>query len=168
MWSTYKPYTSRMRSVSTAIGAVSLIIFANLAQQGPVAHHETRDACIASLSGFPKDTLAPPKPQYPAEMTGVRLEYFASGCYGKCPAFTLTIAKGIATFDGHAYVRAKGKRTTKLNSQRKFLRHARRLLFCPLLRRNCDYCDGHSRIIHNADHTHFKKAGLSVLFLGKW
>src|SRR5277367_2988542 len=117
MSSTYKSYTSRMRSVSTVIGAVSLIISANLAQQGPVAHHETRDACIASISGFPKDTLAPPKPQYPAEMTGVRLEYFASGCYGKCPAFTLTIAKETATFEGHAYVRANGKRTTKLSSQ---------------------------------------------------
>ncbi len=106
-----------MRFLPTVIEAVSLFIFANLAQQAPVAHQETQDACIASLSGFPKDTPALPKPQYPTEMTGITIEYFASGCYGKCPAFTLTIAKDIATFDGHAYVRAKGKRTTKLSSQ---------------------------------------------------
>jgi hypothetical protein len=50
-------------------------------------------------------------------MTDVTLEYFASGCYGSCPAFTLTINNQTAVFEGRAYVRAKGKRTAKLSSQ---------------------------------------------------
>jgi len=106
-----------MRPVPTTIGAVSLIIVANLTPQSPVVHRDTRDACVASLSGFPKDTPTPAKPQYPTDMTGVTLEYFAYGCYGNCPAFTLTINKETAVFEGRAYVRAKGKRTAKLSSQ---------------------------------------------------
>ncbi len=58
-----------------------------------------------------------PKPPYPIDSTGVTLEYVASGCYGNCPAFTLTITKEIVRFDGHAYVRAKGKQTAKLSPQ---------------------------------------------------
>ena len=106
-----------MRPVPTTIGAVSLIIVANLTPQSPVVHRDTSDACVASLSGFSKDTPTPAKPQYPTDMTGVTLEYFASGCYGNCPAFTLTINKETAVFEGRAYVRAKGKRTAKLSSQ---------------------------------------------------
>jgi hypothetical protein len=106
-----------MRAVPTAIGVVSFFIVANLTPQSPMGHRDTRDACVAPLSGFPKDTPAPAKPQYPNEMTGVTLEYFASGCYGNCPAFTLKISKETAVFEGRAYVRAKGKRTAKLSSQ---------------------------------------------------
>jgi hypothetical protein len=106
-----------MRPVPTTIGAVSLIIVANLTPQSPVVYGDTRDACVASLSGFPKDTPTPAKPQYPTDMTSVTLEYFASGCYGNCPAFTLTINKETAVFEGRAYVRAEGKRTAKLSSQ---------------------------------------------------
>ena len=106
-----------MRRVPGTIGTASLIIVAYLMPQSPVAHLDTRDACVASLSGFPKDTTTPEKPQYPTDMTGVTLEYFAAGCYGNCPAFTLTIDKETAVFEGHAYVRAKGRRTAKLSSQ---------------------------------------------------
>lgn len=106
-----------MRPVTTTIGAVSLVIIAGLTSQLPVGHRDARDACVASLSGFPKDTPAPAKPQYPTDMTGITLEYFASGCYGNCPAFTLTINKETAVFEGLSYVRAKGKRTAKLSSQ---------------------------------------------------
>jgi len=99
------------------IGMVSLITIATLTPQSPVAHRDTRDACVASLSVFSKDTPTPAKPPYPTDMAGVTLEYFASGCYGNCPAFTLTINKETAVFEGRAYVRAKGKRTAKLSSQ---------------------------------------------------
>jgi len=95
----------------------SLIVFASFGAQVPEARRDVRDACIASLSGFPKEVPAPPKPLYPTGATGVALEYFASGCYGNCPAFTLTISKETAVFEGHAYVRAKGKRTAKLSSR---------------------------------------------------
>jgi hypothetical protein len=106
-----------MRRLPATVGAVSLIVLASFGQQSPHARRDTRDTtdeCIASLSGFPKDAGSP-RPPYPIDATGVTLEYFASGCYGNCPAFTLTISKDIAHFDGHAYVRAKGKRTAKLN-----------------------------------------------------
>lgn len=106
-----------MQSVPATIGAVSLIVFANLTLQSPVAHRDTRDECVGLLSEFPKDTPLPLKPQYPTDVTGVSLEYFASGCYGNCPAFTLTINKETAVFEGRAYVRAKRKRTAKLSSQ---------------------------------------------------
>lgn len=106
-----------MGPTSAAVGAVSLIIFAIFGPQVPDARKDTRDACVALLSGFPKDDQAPPKPLYPTDTTGFTLEYFASGCYGNCPAFTLSISKETAVFEGHAYTRAKGKRTAKLSSQ---------------------------------------------------
>ena len=106
-----------MRPVPAMIGAASLIIFANLTPQSPATHRDTRDACVALLSGFPNDTPPTTKPQYPTNMAGVTLEYFASGCNGNCPAFTLTINNETAVFEGRAYVRAKGKRTAKLSSQ---------------------------------------------------
>lgn len=79
--------------------------------------------CIDLLSGFPKDASHQSEPQYPADLNGVTLEYFASGCYGRCPAFTLTIRKDTAEFVGHAWVRKKGKHTAKISQQQfeKFL-----------------------------------------------
>jgi Domain of unknown function (DUF6438) len=106
-----------MRPASATPLVVSLIVLANLGQSTPEVRKAARDSCIALLSGFPKDVPLPPKLPYPADLTGVTLEYFASGCYGNCPAFTLTISKDIAHFDGRAFVRAKGKRTSKLSQQ---------------------------------------------------
>jgi hypothetical protein len=106
-----------MRLTPAPLGAIFLIVLANFGQQSPEARRDARDECVASLSGFPNDAPLPPKPPYPTEPTGVTLEYFASGCYGKCPAFALTITKDIASFEGHAFARAKGKRTKKLSQQ---------------------------------------------------
>ena len=106
-----------MRPIPSTLGAIFLIVLANLTPQSPEVRRDAREACVAALSGFPKDTPMPAKPQYPTDKTGVTLEYFASGCYGNCPAFTLTINKDTAVFEGRAYVRAKGKRSTKLSSQ---------------------------------------------------
>ena len=106
-----------MRPTPAVLSIVSLVILPSFGKQTPETRRNTRNECIASLSGFPKDAAPTPDPQYPADDTGFTLEYFASGCYGTCPAFTLTISKDIARFDGHAYVRAKGKRTAKLSPQ---------------------------------------------------
>jgi hypothetical protein len=106
-----------MRLRHATFGAVALIVSANLGKQSPDGRRDAREECIASLSGFPKDVPLPPKPPFPTDLTGVTLVYFASGCLGECPAFTLTISKDIARFDGQAFVRAKGKRTAKLNQQ---------------------------------------------------
>lgn len=106
-----------MGRTPATLGVVSLIIFAIFGPQVPDARKDTRDACVALLSGFRNDDAAQPKPMYPTDTTGFTLEYFASGCYGNCPAFTLSIKKGTAVFEGQDYTRAKGKRKAKLSSQ---------------------------------------------------
>jgi hypothetical protein len=106
-----------MRLTQATFGAVSLIILSGFGQSSPEVRREARNECIASLSGFPKDAALLPKPQYLINPMGVTLEYSTSGCYGTCPAFTLSISKDTARFDGHAFVRAKGKRTAKLSQQ---------------------------------------------------
>jgi Domain of unknown function (DUF6438) len=73
-----------------------------------------RESCITALSGFPQDASTTSQPLYPSNLEGITLQYFASGCFGSCPAFTLTIGKDFAQFEGHAYVRAKGKRKAKV------------------------------------------------------
>ncbi len=98
------------------------------------------DECTASLSGFPKETVSQPKPLYPAELGGVTLEYFASGCYGSCPAFTLTISKNIVRFKGRAYVRAKGEHQAKV-SQQQFETFLRAWYDGEFYRMRDNYCD---------------------------
>jgi hypothetical protein len=98
------------------------------------------DECTASLSGFPKETVSQPKPLYPAELGGVTLEYFASGCYVSCPAFTLTISKNIVRFKGRAYVRAKGEHRAKV-SQQQFETFLRAWYDGEFYRMRDNYCD---------------------------
>ncbi len=82
-----------------------------------VRQADEKQECISSLSGFPSEgPLTTPVP-YPTTLEGVTIEYFESGCYGTCPAFTLRISKDFADWDGHAYVRAKGKRRAKVTLQ---------------------------------------------------
>jgi Domain of unknown function (DUF6438) len=101
----------------TTLGAASLIVLSGFGQSSQAPQRNTADECIASLSGFPKETSPPPRPAYLEELGDVTLEYFASGCYGSCPAFTLTISKNIARFKGRAYVRAKGEHQAKVTRQ---------------------------------------------------
>ncbi len=106
-----------VRHVPIALALVAIAGLASLGQSKPdrQERRDVVDVCLASLSGFPKDALAASPPPYPSDLTGVTLKYFASGCYGRCPAFTLTIQKDAAIFEGHAYVRAKGKRRAKIS-----------------------------------------------------
>lgn len=103
-----------MRVTATTL---SLALLMSLGQSGHDLRQEARDKCIESLSGFPNADTPPAKPPYPVDLAGVTLTYFASGCYGNCPAFTLAVSKNTASFDGHAYVRAKGKHTAKVTRQ---------------------------------------------------
>ena len=95
--------------------AVLLVAFASFGQS--VQKHAQLYEMSASFhfQGFPEDVPLSPKPNYPSDLTDLTLEYFASGCHGTCPAFTLTIRKDVALFDGRAYLRAKGKRTAKVS-----------------------------------------------------
>ena len=129
-----------MRIPLTTLGAVSLIVLSTFGQSSQAPQPDTADECIASLSGFPKETVSSPKPSHPVELGGVTLEYFASGCYGSCPEFTLTIGRSIARFDGRAYVRAKGKHEAKL-SQRQFEAFLRAWYDGEFYRMRDSYCD---------------------------
>lgn len=129
-----------MRIPLTALGAASLIVLSGFGQSSQAPQRNTADECIASLSGFPKDTSPPPKPSYPVELGDVTLEYFASGCYGSCPEFTLTISRSIARFDGRAFVRAKGKHEAKL-SQRQFETFLRAWYNGDFYRMRDSYCE---------------------------
>jgi hypothetical protein len=108
-----------MRVITTILILLAIIASDGLGQSG-TDRQLPRDTCIDSLSGFPKTSPArEPEPQYPSDLNGLTLEYFASGCFGNCPSFTLTIQKDSAHFEGHSYTRAKGKRTAKV-TQRQF------------------------------------------------
>jgi hypothetical protein len=106
-----------MKIMAAAVGTIFVVIFTIFEPQTSEKNKNTLDACITLLSGFPRDVPESPTPQYPTDTTDVTLEYFASGCYGACPAFTLRISNRTAVFEGHDYVRAKGKRTAKLSPQ---------------------------------------------------
>ena len=108
-----------MRLTVSALIVSLPFVFSSPGQSPGGTNQVSEDNCIALLSGFPKEGALAGAPPRPNDADLVTLTYFASGCYGNCPAFTLSISKGIAQFDGHAYVRAKGKRTAKL-SQKQF------------------------------------------------
>jgi hypothetical protein len=122
------------------LGAVSLIVLSTSGQSSQKSQPDAKEECISSLSGFPKETVPPLKPSYPVELEHVTLEYFASGCYGTCPAFTLTISRGIARFKGRAYVRAKGRHQVKV-SQQQFETFLRAWYDGDFYRMRDNYCD---------------------------
>jgi hypothetical protein len=61
-----------------------------------------------SLSSFAVDPKVTKPPDVPDDLEGVSIEYFASGCLGTCPSFTLHIEKDKAVWEGHAFVKKKG------------------------------------------------------------
>ncbi len=96
-----------------AVSAAVLLSFG----QDPQTHQRAVDDCIVALSGFSQDAAETPAPSYPAELTGVSIEYFTSGCYGRCPAFSITVTRNAVWFEGHSNVRVKGKHQAKLSGQ---------------------------------------------------
>lgn len=129
-----------MRIPLATLGAASLIVLSGFGQSSQAPQRNSADECIASLSGFPRETVSSQKPSYPEELGAVTLEYFASGCYGSCPAFTLTINKNNARFKGRAYVRAKGEHQAKV-SQQQFETFLRAWYDGDFYRMRDNYCD---------------------------
>ncbi|HTS35354.1 MAG TPA: DUF6438 domain-containing protein [Candidatus Solibacter sp.] len=103
--------------MSPLVLIVPLLAFTASGQQATETHKSAKDECIALFSGFPKSDTPILKQSYPDDVKDITLDYFASGCYGKCPAFHLTISDGVAQFDGHAFTRAKGKKRAKLSPE---------------------------------------------------
>ena len=79
--------------------------------------HKEREACVESLSTYAIDPETAQKPNIPDDLTGVTLEYRASGCLGKCPSFTMTIRGDLVMWEGRAFVKAKGERQTRITPQ---------------------------------------------------
>jgi hypothetical protein len=105
---------------TTPLVLVMLVAWTSVACQAQ-SHTEQRydekDACISMLSGFPRSDRGSESPQYPSSLDAVSIEYFESGCYGTCPSFTLHLTKDTATWEGHAYVRAKGRKKASITRQ---------------------------------------------------
>ena len=101
---------------TTVLGLVALIASVSWAQ-AKNDWQSRHESCLNSLSGFAQDPSTVSQPDYPSDLGDVTLEYFASGCFGSCPAFTLRIRRDSAQFEGRDYVRAKGKRTAKVTQQ---------------------------------------------------
>jgi Domain of unknown function (DUF6438) len=72
--------------------------------------------CIRSLSGYPPELAKAPVPKRPSTLKDVSLVYFESGCLGTCPSFRMTMRPTGVVFEGHGYVRAKGKRVAKISA----------------------------------------------------
>jgi len=70
---------------------------------------EQKRECISHLSGFPTENPAKTAPLYPLSLDGVTIEYFASGCFGSCPAFTLRISKDSTDWKGDALCAPKAR-----------------------------------------------------------
>jgi len=116
-----------------------------------LATPESKKACLESLSGFPSELATVAEPPFPADFQDVTIVYFESGCFGKCPSFKMTMRDGAAEFEGHAYVRAKGKRKARLDPKT-FERLVRAWFDARLYAMKDDYCaatcpDGTSMVV---------------------
>ena len=105
-----------MRIAFATVNAVLATVLFTFGQN-PEMRQNAVDDCIVSLSGFPQDDGLKPVPPYPVELTGVSIEYFASGCYGRCPAFSIIVTKNVVRFQRHSHVRAKGNHQAQLTDQ---------------------------------------------------
>ncbi|MGE0405226.1 MAG: DUF6438 domain-containing protein [Candidatus Korobacteraceae bacterium] len=77
----------------------------------------SRERCIALLSSYKTNPESAVETPFPEDLSKVKLEFFATGCHGTCAAFTMTLTRGKVEFDGHNFVKAKGKRQAKLSDQ---------------------------------------------------
>ena len=116
-----------------------------------------REACIATLSSFAADASVAKPPNLTSDLHGVRIEYSASGCLGRCPAFMLRIEGNKALWDGHSFVRKKGKAEKQISDQQ-FSEIVYAWLDAKMYAMRDDYCqptcpDGTSVIITDVQET---------------
>jgi hypothetical protein len=104
-----------MRNFVCLILALSLP--AAIAGQSKPDRQSRRETCIADLSSFAVDPSTVKPPLLPDDLNGIVINYFESGCFGNCPAFTMRIQKNKVEWDGHAYVRKKGKAEKPISSE---------------------------------------------------
>jgi len=146
-------------SIVWRIVAVALVavLTGTISSQSKPDWQAQREACITALSSFAVDPSVAKPPQLPEDLEGLSIEYVSSGCYGNCPAFTLRVEKNKAAWDGHAFVRKKGKAEKQL-SDRQFADIVRAWLDAKMYAMRDDYCeptcpDGTSTIITDVQDT---------------
>ena len=99
---------------SVAVAFITVLTITICAQTPPDQKAQLK-ACITSLSSFAADPSVTNPPDVLNDLEGISIEYFASDCLGKCPSFTLRIEKNKAVWEGHAFVKKKGKAEKKIS-----------------------------------------------------
>lgn len=99
-----------------SVGLLALLT-ATISSQSKPDWQTRRESCVATPSSFAVDPAVTKPPALADDLDGVKIEYVSSGCYGKCPAFTLWLEKGKATWEGHAFVRKKGKAAKQISAR---------------------------------------------------
>jgi hypothetical protein len=99
-----------------------------------------REACITALSSFAVDPSVTKPPQFPDDLEEVRIEFSASGCLGTCPSFELHIEKNRASWDGHSFVRKKGKAEKQISTH-EFSEIVHAWLDAKMYAMRDDYCE---------------------------
>jgi len=69
--------------------------------------------CIAvSSAALPQSQLAMNAfPRLPQDLKNLRIELVRSGCFGRCPSYSIQIAgNGLITYEGDSFVEVKGER----------------------------------------------------------
>lgn len=125
---------------SVVLTAIAIVPLSGQSKTDWQKGQERRAACIATLSSFAVDPSVAKQPRFPDDLDGVSLEYSSSGCYGKCPAFTMRIENNRAVWEGHAFVRKK-KRIEKRISREILQTFVRAWLDDGLYAMRDDYCN---------------------------
>jgi Domain of unknown function (DUF6438) len=150
------PYScSIMKRVASLV--LAAVLTATMSGQSKPDWQAKRESCVEALSSFSVDPSATEPPPLPNGLEGVTLEYFSSGCYGNCPAFKLRFEKNRATWEGHAFVKKKGKAERKIPDQL-FGKLVRAWLDAKMYAMRDDYCtptcpDGTSTVVTDVEET---------------
>ena len=149
-------YSCTLMRRIVSVGLVGLLT-ATISGQSRPEGKTRREACVSALSSFAVDPAVTKSPLLPDDLKGVTIEYVSSGCYGRCPAFTLRLENSRAEWDGHAFVNKKGKATKQI-SDRQFADMVHAWLDAKMYAMRDDYCqptcpDGTSTIITDVQET---------------
>jgi hypothetical protein len=150
------PYSCGAMWRIASVGLVA-VLTATVSGQSKPDWQGQHEACIAALSSFAVDPIGTKPPELPTDLAGVTIEYVSSGCYGNCPAFTLKLEMGKAAWEGHAFVKKKGKAGKQI-SDRQFVELVHAWLDSKMYAMRDDYCqpvcpDGTSTIITDVQDT---------------
>jgi uncharacterized protein DUF6438 len=96
---------------------VLALVTATLSGQSKPDWQGRRESCVERLSTFATEASTMKPPQIPDDLDSVALEYSASGCYGRCPAFKMRVEKGRVVWERHAFVKKKGKAERRISPQ---------------------------------------------------